>query len=128
MGKVRGKEKLGSLGWSNKVRKKMRAAIIRKEAYLGEILTESRFLRRNANVGGQCYVHTCTGRSTVHRRDHRLGHGPHLKDRLHTRTQQRLQFLGFTAPAALSPHPEAPPPPTPPPPPPTHPPPPATIP
>src|SRR5260370_4048075 len=105
---VTGIEKLGSLGWSKKLRQKIRAAIIRKQAYLGEVLTESRFLRRNANVGGQCYVHARTGRSAVHRCDHRLGHDPHLENRLHTRTQQRLQFLRFTAPTAFSDHREVP--------------------
>src|SRR5713226_8535575 len=95
-------EKFGSYSWSNKLRQKIRAAIIQKEPDLREILPEARFFRRNSNVRRQCNVHACPSGSAVHSRDHGLGHAAHLEDRLHTRAQQWLQFLRFTAAPAFS--------------------------
>src|SRR6266851_4974187 len=99
---ITGIKKLGRFGWSDKLRQEIRAAVIRKEAYLGEILPEGRFFRRNSDVGRQRNIHARTGGGSVHGRNHRLGHAAHLEDRLHSPAQQWLQLLRFTAPAALS--------------------------
>src|SRR5258708_20060676 len=104
-------EKFGASTCSNKLRKKNRAAIIREEPHLRKILPEARFFRRNSNVCRQCNVHACPSGGAVHSRDHRLVHGAHFEDRLHTRAQQWLQFLRFMAAPAFSDQAEVPPPP-----------------
>ncbi len=89
-------------GGSGELREEEGAAEIRKEAGLGEILTEHRFFRSDANIGGKRDIHARARRGSVNGGDDRLRHGAHLEDGGHTGAEKRLKLLRVTGLTAFA--------------------------
>src|SRR5690242_10260079 len=99
---VAGIKKLGGFRWPDQLWQEISTAIVREEPNFRKVLAEHGFFGGDADVRCKSDIHSRTGGCAVDRGNDRLGHSAHFDDNLHSFTEQRLEFLGRAAGAALA--------------------------
>src|SRR5258708_28026774 len=77
-------EHFGGNGRADKLRQKIRPAVIGEQADLGKVLAEGSAVDREADVASESKVHAGAGGRPIHGSDYGLRHRSYIEHSLHT--------------------------------------------